>query len=219
VSTFTTGTSVMAMSCQRSSYELTASVHRGARTISPSFGLFGVASCITDAGSGRAVDVRISDARSNEEPIGFDPIALAIHMRADAMCPFRPGSAVRGGDVVRRGANPDVLSVVSCRQVPDAQVMALGKSVERFLEYQIGRPALHQQRGKQVARPRLTSRLDSTSPILWPSMKPGRTLRWVAISPPNGRIPAWHCRAISLTMAMSKDPSLVSSGGDLFSGD
>jgi hypothetical protein len=105
-STFTTGTSVMAMSCQRSSYELTASVHRGARTISPSFGFFGVAGCITDAGSGRAGDVRISDARSNEEPIGFDPIALAIHMRVDAMCPFRPGSAVRGGDVVRRGANP-----------------------------------------------------------------------------------------------------------------
>jgi len=89
------------------------------------------------SGSGGALHVRIPYAGSNEEKIGLDPIALAIHVRVDAMRPFRTTSTIHSGDIVGRGAHPHFLSVVSLGQLPDAQVMALGKSVERFLEDQV----------------------------------------------------------------------------------
>src|ERR1700687_2975561 len=62
------------------------------------------------------------------------------------MRPFRTTSAIHRGNIVRRGPHPYFLSLVGSGQLPDAQVMALGKSVERFLEDQVGRPTGDQQR-------------------------------------------------------------------------
>jgi len=94
-----------------------------------------------------AVDAGVGGGRSGVEEVCLDPLALAVDVGVDAMGPLGPLPRGGDGDVVGGGADPDLAALVGFGQLPDAEVVAFGEGVERFLEDHVGWAAIdHEER-------------------------------------------------------------------------
>src|SRR6478609_236686 len=83
----------------------------------------------------------------NEEKVGFNPVAFAVDVWVNTMGPFRASALAGSGDVMSCRSDPDVASVVVPLDLPHAEVMALGESIESLLKDEIGRLSLQEERG------------------------------------------------------------------------
>jgi hypothetical protein len=82
----------------------------------------------------RAIDISVVLGHLVVEQVSLNPVALAVDVGIDAMRPLGSFLRVGDGNVVGGRADPDLVAVVSFGQLPDADVMALGESVEALLE-------------------------------------------------------------------------------------